>query len=387
MRNKLKCLVVSSAAFTPINRNLYYRLADSYEINLLAPKYFQFGDNKHHIENLDFDVKNFEITPCRTFFNNNPRLTIYIGYLRAIFNFKPKYIILDYDPFSFITLISAFYSYFFGFKLVTFTYENQDIYNVKINSFKTLIKLSFIRVLSFLLKKNIFQVVTFNKSVYDIFKSIGFATSQTILGFDSNVFKIDKNVRYKIREELMINNNVVVIAYFGRLVPEKGVHLLINALIQLKKHNFFLMIDKFDVYKNDYSNIISRLLNSLDSSKVFQIDPTHDNIWEYMNACDLVVLPSIKTSYWEEQYGRVAAESMACGKLVLVSDTGHLPDLVGYYGEVFEENDVDSLVKTLIKFDSIPKIQNHIPELDIHKYAFEDLSINKQVSFLKNLMK
>lgn len=388
MRSKLKCLVVSSAAFTEINRSLYYHLADSYDINLLAPKYFKFGNNKHLIKNIDkYDIDNFKIIPCYTFFNNNPRLTIYIGFLRSIFKFKPNYVILDYDPFSYITLISVLYSYIFGFKLISFTYENQDIYNAKTNSFKTFIKFYLIRSLCFLLKNTIYQVVTFNKSGYNIFKSIGFATSQSVLGFDSNIFKIDNNVRNNIREGLKINNNDVVIAYFGRLVPEKGVHLLINALIELKNYNFYFMIDKFDIYKSEYSNEISGLLKNIDPSKVFQIDPTHDNIWEYMNACDLVVLPSIKTNFWVEQYGRVAAESMACGKLVLVSDSGHLPDLVGNFGEIFLENDLNSLVNTLTKFDSIFKIQNHISEFDIHNYAVEQLSINKQVAFLTNLMK
>lgn len=47
------------------------------------------------------------------------------------------------------------------------------------------------------------------------------------------------------------------------------------------------------------------------------------------NLADLFVLPSIPTPTWQEQFGMVLAESMACGKPVLTTLSGSIPDVVG----------------------------------------------------------
>jgi glycosyltransferase involved in cell wall biosynthesis len=66
-----------------------------------------------------------------------------------------------------------------------------------------------------------------------------------------------------------------------------------------------------------------------------------------MNAADIVVMPSVSSAVWSEQYGRVAPEAMACGRVVVVSTSGALPEVVGNAAVVVPEGDADRLVETL----------------------------------------
>jgi glycosyltransferase involved in cell wall biosynthesis len=67
-------------------------------------------------------------------------------------------------------------------------------------------------------------------------------------------------------------------------------------------------------------------------------------------------MPSQSTERWKEQYGRVAAETMACGRLVVVSDSGALPELVGDAGIVVPEKELSELDRELARVLDGPEL-------------------------------
>jgi len=140
-----------------------------------------------------------------------------------------------------------------------------------------------------------------------------------------------------------------VFGYFGRISREKGVHVLIAALEKMLEYEWTLIIDEFDVYKNNYG---AEIFNQIVSSKVIDrtvfINPSHKEIGGYINIVDAVIMPSITTPTWIEQYGRISAESLACGKLVVASDTGAIPMLLNGHGVLFKEGDSEGLRRILI---------------------------------------
>ena len=75
----------------------------------------------------------------------------------------------------------------------------------------------------------------------------------------------------------------------------------------------------------------------------------------FINCADIVVLPSKTNNKFKEQYGRVVAESLCCGKIVLVSNSGALPELIGDVGFIFEKEDIKELSEKLKYL-----IENHI---------------------------
>jgi starch synthase len=67
---------------------------------------------------------------------------------------------------------------------------------------------------------------------------------------------------------------------------------------------------------------------------------------EYQKA-DLFFLPSRTTPTWEEQYGMVLVEAMACGLPIVTTNTGAIPEVIGDAGITYQVCDVQSMAKTI----------------------------------------
>src|SRR6185436_12923154 len=65
------------------------------------------------------------------------------------------------------------------------------------------------------------------------------------------------------------------------------------------------------------------------------------------------------SSTWVESFGMVAAEAMACGKPVLASRQGGLPELVldGSTGYLFEPGNHDQLASLLTRYAGHPALR------------------------------
>jgi glycosyltransferase involved in cell wall biosynthesis len=227
-------------------------------------------------------------------------------------------------------------------------------------------------------------VFTVNHDGEKLFKEEGFLNVRYMpLGFDPAYFYPDQETGWKIRKNLNLHGKVI--AYFGRLTREKGIHILIPALGELKQYEWQLMMDSFDPSTSTYHQEVNRLLEQSGiTDRVVFINPSHTQIAAYMNAADLILVPSITTPAWKEQYGRVAAEAMACGKIVIASNSGALPDLLNGHGYLFEEGNVTAL-KNMIEKTWSGDVQ--LSELSIASYAKADLSIQKQKAVMEEAFK
>jgi glycosyltransferase involved in cell wall biosynthesis len=66
-----------------------------------------------------------------------------------------------------------------------------------------------------------------------------------------------------------------------------------------------------------------------------------------MHELDVLVLPSLTRPHWKEQFGRVLVEAMASGVVVVGSDSGAIPDVIGDAGLVVPEGDDRALTAAL----------------------------------------
>lgn len=356
-------LVFSHAGLRRANRLIYNKLKDEYgfDIVLVIPKSFQLGDNISIAEEkLNDDVNTIE----EKLVGKNPRSYFFKNTFKNIRRYKPEIIYVDNDPISVQVLLIGLWSKLYGIKLVCLTCENIEIslkQKLKTKSLKkvllALMKLSLAKLTKHLVK----HVFTINNSGTTIYASLGYkSVSKIPLGFDSSIFNINAKDRIAIRSKLKIDDDTPIISYIGRITFEKGIHVLLKSLSMIKTYDWVFMLDEFKSTKTSYHTQIKKLIKDFGlENKVIYIDAKHLEISKYMNAADLVIIPSISTEEWIEQYGRVAPEAMACGKLLIASDTGALPDLIGDSGILVKENDELQLKDAILSvLDNPTKYKN-----------------------------
>jgi glycosyltransferase involved in cell wall biosynthesis len=230
-------------------------------------------------------------------------------------------------------------------------------------------------------RPRIAQVVAICEDGRQAMQSIGFGHKVSVapLGFDRTLFRPDEDRRAAIRSKLGLT--VPVIAYFGRLAPNKGVHLLIAALSRMKDSAWQFLIDDLSQSSADYAKTLLRCIEETGiADRTISFSATHDEMPDYMRAADIVVVPST----WKEQYGRVAPEAMACGCAVIVSDIGALPELVGSAGVRVPQGDVDALATALMQLVADPARRRELGAAAVDR-AHNLLSIDRQAALLDQL--
>jgi len=136
------------------------------------------------------------------------------------------------------------------------------------------------------------------------------------------------------------------IGYVGRLVEEKGLLVLLEALAMLPQDRPWQMqlIGGGPLWPTlearGQALGLSQRLNFLG-----QLASTA--MPEAMNGLDVLVLPSLTRPNWKEQFGRALVEAMACGLPVIGSDSGAIPDVMGEGGLVVPEGDASTLAAAL----------------------------------------
>jgi glycosyltransferase involved in cell wall biosynthesis len=75
---------------------------------------------------------------------------------------------------------------------------------------------------------------------------------------------------------------------------------------------------------------------------------------------DVVLIPSLTTRKWKEQFGRVAAQAMAAATAVIASDSGSLREVVEDGGILVPEGDVDALADELRRLLLSPSLMTDV---------------------------
>jgi glycosyltransferase involved in cell wall biosynthesis len=178
-----------------------------------------------------------------------------------------------------------------------------------------------------------------NSEALDLLRRRGFtklAAHIPQLGVDSRMFR--RRDASGLRRRLGVED-VFAIGFVGRLSPEKGIETLIKALTILPAKYALVLVGSGPEQPR-----IERLAQECGVSRRLKWVPEVESadIPEYMNALDVLVLPSRTRRNLKEQFGRVLVEAMACETCVIGSDVGGIPDVIGTAGFVFhEDNEVE----------------------------------------------
>ncbi|MCS7179007.1 MAG: glycosyltransferase [Anaerolineae bacterium] len=160
------------------------------------------------------------------------------------------------------------------------------------------------------------------------------------LGVDPERFAPRRND--SLRRQLGLRT--FTIGYLGRLVPEKGLWVLLDALSSLQGDWQCLLVGEGPLREKGLQQAQRRSIRE----RVFWI-PTvpHTAVPEYLNTIDVVVLPSLTTERWKEQFGHILIEAMACGVPVIGSDSGAIPEVIGDAGLIVPEGNPLALAQAI----------------------------------------
>lgn len=183
-------------------------------------------------------------------------------------------------------------------------------------------------------------------------------------GIDINKFKgYEKDICY--RRNYAADNEKIVF-FVGRLVNEKGAHILVNAVPKILQYYHdvkFVIAGKGHMF--GYLNNLAVELNI--SQKVYLTGYISDNDLNKLYKCaDIAVFPSLY-----EPFGIVALEGMVAKVPVVVSDVGGMGEIVchGIDGMKCYAGNVNSLADSILEL-----LFNNGMAKNIKKKAFEKVN-------------
>lgn len=141
------------------------------------------------------------------------------------------------------------------------------------------------------------------------------------------------------------------VGYAGRLVREKGLDTLVEALATLRG-SWKLVLCGVGPMRDELVARFSAL--GLAERVTYNGQVPSKDMPNYLAMMDVLVLPSLTRSNWKEQFGRVLIEAMSCEVPVIGSDSGEIPRVIGDGGLVFPEGDARALRGLLAMLRAAP---------------------------------
>lgn len=131
------------------------------------------------------------------------------------------------------------------------------------------------------------------------------------------LFYIPNYVKSELFEPCYSSGNYFI--FFGRLIEEKGIETLIKAMRQVKGTDLYIIGD------GPLKDSLNTLINNYGLTNVKIIGhQTGRALKDLIENCKFSIMPS----EWYENSPFAVLESMACGKPVIASDIGGLPEIV-----------------------------------------------------------
>jgi glycosyltransferase involved in cell wall biosynthesis len=162
------------------------------------------------------------------------------------------------------------------------------------------------------------------------------------IGVETTLFRRDPRAREKIRTKYGIANDDVVFIYAGKIIPEKGPHLLVEAALKILNEYPNVKIILVGGGKHDYKILVNKMISSSGFGNSFILIPevTNEELYKYYSAADVGV--------WPLQCSIAMLEAMSCGLPLLISNnSGALERISEGNGLMYREGDLKDLAEKM----------------------------------------
>lgn len=191
--------------------------------------------------------------------------------------------------------------------------------------------------------KNSDAVIRVNRGDVPKLKEYNQNTYAVVNGYSPNFLPMNP---YECRDKLSVPKDKKVIFTLGFLTERKGFQFLIEAMSEIVKERNDVLC--YIGGSGEYRKNLESLIHEYGVEDfVFLLGIVSDeDVTLRMNACDLFVLPSLS-----ESFGIVNIEALACGKPVVASNVGGIPEIIisDEYGFLCTPGDVKELTDIVLK--------------------------------------
>ena len=203
--------------------------------------------------------------------------------------------------------------------------------------------------------------------------------------FSKNISNEEKN---ELRKKYSIEEKNKILLFTGRIVPEKGVEELVEALKNVKEKNYKLLIlgsalSELEA-KTEYQEKIENIVNTISDKIIFTGFIKYEEINKFYSLADIAVLPSI----WDDPAPLTIIEALVSGLPIITTNSGGIPEYAVEGSAIIIDRNKE-IVKELCKnIDLIINNDKKLEEMSkIAKKVSKDLTLNNYYLNFEKIMK
>ncbi|HYX31495.1 MAG TPA: glycosyltransferase family 4 protein [Oligoflexus sp.] len=304
-----------------------------FEIGLIVPLNWAGQDFEESSEPEEYWIRKLPIA-----FNGHNHFHFYRGLDAAVREFRPDIFNVEEEHYSLVTAQAVSLARKYGAASCFYTWQN--IHKKYPPPFSWIERYVF---------RSTALAIAGNAEAIAILRKKGFQKKALVLpqmGADTDALqKIQDTVTMSLREELKLPREAFIVTFAGRLVEEKGIQHLIQALARLQEPMIFLVI----LGSGPYQEELMRQAQEAGVAQyvLFTGSKKSVEVYRYLKESDVLALPSLTRANWKEQFGRILVEAMLSGAVVIGSDSGEIPRVIRGGGLIFPEGQVSALAERI----------------------------------------
>ena len=321
----MRVLMISKACILGAYQKKLEELAkfSDVELTVVVPPYWR---DERGVMRLEREyTQGYELVVEKMALNGHFHLHFYPGLGKHFRRIKPHIVHIDEEPYNLATWQAMRLAKAQGARALFFTWQN--IHRRYPPPF-SLIERYNLRYADY--------VIAGNSEAVGVLRAKGYRGPVRVIpqfGVDPDKFKVPNS-------SFAIRYSQFTIGYVGRLVEEKGIHILLRAVAGLDGEWQLRLLGSGPERPR-----LEKLAAELGIAEWvrFESPILSTQMPGYYPQLDVLVLPSLTRRNWKEQFGRVLIEAMACGVPVVGSDSGEIPHVIGEAGLVFPEGNERAL--------------------------------------------
>ena len=282
------------------------------------------------IEALNIPVYSLNINP------KSPSLQAIAQLLKLVRSLQPDII----QGWMYHANLAALLSHLFYHKYCIWCIHN-SLYSLEYEKKRT----TAIALMSSLLSHFVNQTIFVSQIGRSQHLKLGYSKSKSVTipnGVDTDLFMPSLEVRKRVREELKLSENSIIIGIIARFHPQKdhftflqAAHLLLKNIKNTDIH--FLLCGQ----GCDRDNLtLTQLIETLDLASSIHLLGQRNDVDRIMTALDIVT-----SSSFTEALPNVITEAMSCSIPCVVTDVGDCADLVSHTGKIIPSKNPEALAR------------------------------------------